>query len=491
MSNIYSQASQVDIHLGEATTNSDLAIDFITECHSPAFETTSLSYPKSDELVQALIQFFQRPWFTRVWVIQEAMLSKSGVVYCGNKTLTWSAIRHFNQWNTNTKWLDQVPFVVSMSKKSQITDTVERVMLNALLRSRHCGATNPRDKVYALLPLLHSFENTLAITPRYGDSPVTVFTDCATALVAECGFDVLFAVQGGSTLDNLPSWVPDWSIAPKRRILGSFGRIAIYWDPEKHGEASQSSINPSGNTEIGAAPMLRISAHSCGDISNLGSVYLADKCPFPLDEWLAMLDNETVKSIDRTGVTPLNDREVTGPLRYQFHEVIGAAGFAYYEAIRSFVLSEMPSTDSTGSEGGTGSESDQYEGPWMASVRKVAEASKDGILQYKDIPFQQAGRDNYPSYSAYIRFVLQTCHSRRFFITDSGYMGIAPAEAELGDQIFIFAGASVPFVFRSVPGRGHEKNGKRVRLVGECYMERIAWSNIKEGKTKFQDIYVE
>jgi hypothetical protein len=100
-------------------------------------------------------------------------------------------------------------------------------MLKALLQTRHCGATNPRDKVYALLPLLHSFDKQLILRPNYGDSPGKVYTDCAKTLIAECGFKILYAVQGGSGIDNLPSWVPDWNIPPKREVLGTSGRIAM------------------------------------------------------------------------------------------------------------------------------------------------------------------------------------------------------------------------------------------------------------------------
>jgi hypothetical protein len=117
MSKIYSQAAGVVIYLGEATENSDLAVDFIVECDSPTSGTSSLSYPKSESLIQALNRFFRRPWFTRVWVIQEVTLPGGGTAYCGKKTLGWSAIKNFHDWNTSTKWLNQLPFVVSMSKQ--------------------------------------------------------------------------------------------------------------------------------------------------------------------------------------------------------------------------------------------------------------------------------------------------------------------------------------------------------------------------------------
>ncbi|EXM07483.1 hypothetical protein FOIG_02493 [Fusarium odoratissimum NRRL 54006] len=87
MSRIYSQAASVVVYLGESGDNSDLAIAFIMECDGPSQGTTSLSFPKSDILMGALRNFFLRPWFTRVWVIQEVFLSTDKIIYCGEKEL--------------------------------------------------------------------------------------------------------------------------------------------------------------------------------------------------------------------------------------------------------------------------------------------------------------------------------------------------------------------------------------------------------------------
>ena len=105
------------------------------------------------------------------------MSLEKGTAYCGENTLTWSAVKNFNEWNAGTKWLRDLPYVVSMSKKSLTIGDPGSVMLNALLQARHCGATNPQDKVHALLPLLHLSGKQFNITPRYGDSLVKVYTD--------------------------------------------------------------------------------------------------------------------------------------------------------------------------------------------------------------------------------------------------------------------------------------------------------------------------
>jgi hypothetical protein len=184
MGTIYSSAANVAIYLGEASEDSDLAVDFIRECDEPSSETNSLSFNKSESLIHALSSFFHRLWFTRVWVIQEAVLPASGIVYCGNKTLSWSTITYFRTWNTTNKWLQQLPFIVSAPKLSLTGYREEPPMLKLLIQARHCEATDPRDKIYSLLSLLKTIDKQFSLKPRYEDSVAKVYTDCALALMA-------------------------------------------------------------------------------------------------------------------------------------------------------------------------------------------------------------------------------------------------------------------------------------------------------------------
>jgi hypothetical protein len=380
-----------------------------------------------------------------------------------------------------------------MSKKFLTNGDLGSVMLKALLQARHCGATNPRDKMYALLPLLHSFDKQLTLTPNYGDSPGKVYTDCGKNIIAERGFEIFSAVQGGlggSRIDNLPSWVPDWSIPPKREVLGASGRTAMnnFWDSKKQVDVPLKPQFITGksdklNTEESIS-VLRVSGYLCGKIAKIGSTYLAGQRLFPLDEWKALLADESVMYLDRSKETPVHHGSA-GPLDYAFHRVIRGAGFAYPEAIESFINREKKSK-----EGGIGngsksnsSESRSSKVSWEETVREMAseKSAGDDALSFRDIPFHLAAKSDYPSYSAYVQFVLRNCHSRRFIVTDKGYIGIAPEEVEVGDQVHICAGAAIPFAFRKVQGESYQHGSEQFQLVGECYVEEKAWRDLKRG----------
>ncbi|KAF2011402.1 HET-domain-containing protein [Aaosphaeria arxii CBS 175.79] len=497
MSRIYSEAANVVVYLGERTSNSDLALDFITECDNPSPDASSLSYPKEDELVKSLVDFFHRPWFSRVWVIQEIALPNSAIVHCGKRTIDWAAIQNFQRWNVNAKWLAELPFVLSMPKRSLELDEPEHAMLNALLKSRHCAATDPRDKVYALLPLLRKFNKRIELQPRYQDTATEVFTDCAKTLIATCGWDILHAVQGGSKLPDLPSWVPDWSVPPRREFIGNCGKEGMergyythFWDrkrdfnvpymPELVSKTLQSKPEKTSQ-------MLRVHGFSCGKIAKIGSTYIASKTPFPYHEWRNMLDDETVKAIDRAEPAPAY-RGDQDHLDYTFHWVLGAIERGVYpNALRMFLFPRKPG------------KSTRFEdiSRWEEELRELASnkgvKDDDGVpeLPFHEIPFHLAADDFPPSYFRYIQAVLRHCHSRRFFITEKGYIGIAPQEAEIGDDVYICAGAVTPFVLRDHGTVADDHGGNWCfNLVGECYKERSPWESIRYGLGDPEAIYI-
>ncbi|KAI1082833.1 hypothetical protein F5B20DRAFT_530584 [Whalleya microplaca] len=58
---------------------------------------------------------------------------------------------------------------------------------------------------------------------------------------------------------------------------------------------------------------------------------------------------------------------------------------------------------------------------------------------------------------------------RKFFITEKGYFGLAPAGAKSGDKIAILWGSSTPFVLRS----SEIPDDPRWTILGETYVHGI------------------
>ena len=82
MSRIYSEASLVLVWLGENADNSSLAFNDIMTGHAMITEQT----------VRALISLLSRPYWKRMWIVQEIILAQSIYLLCGHDTVSWTAL---------------------------------------------------------------------------------------------------------------------------------------------------------------------------------------------------------------------------------------------------------------------------------------------------------------------------------------------------------------------------------------------------------------
>lgn len=226
---------------------------------------------------KALAAILQRPWFWRTWVVQEVVLNPNVELVLGAAALTWAELESvvaLLEGPAPSIWQpDQVisaselPFArinrirtrhrrlldarrdsastgpADLSKfqpeQSQLDLEIDHPdILDLLLMSRGLGATDPRDKIYALLGLSkHDIE------PDYSQSPESIFIDFAlqTLGVATNKFAKLEAIDGEPPLASdrdfrraivllscagrqnqslsLPSWVPDWTTTLASRPL--------------------------------------------------------------------------------------------------------------------------------------------------------------------------------------------------------------------------------------------------------------------------------
>ena len=105
MGKVYASAEKVIAWLGPAANNSDDAIEFIDHLHNtltemrqqdPAPKIQSLpdrpgcGHPSASWI--ALAHLLERPWFQRMWIIQEVILAADVSILCGDKMLTWDRL---------------------------------------------------------------------------------------------------------------------------------------------------------------------------------------------------------------------------------------------------------------------------------------------------------------------------------------------------------------------------------------------------------------
>jgi hypothetical protein len=186
---------------------------------------------ESSPMWSALRYFFRRAWFQRVWVIQEVANAAQLDVTCGQLHLEWDdivyAARCFAESpmfaTTDTAQICQHIGYIDECRRMKTQGTDDRLSLfNLLYRSRRCGATDLRDKIYGLYPLVH--DQSSLPEPSYEKSINTVYEETAIHLIKTTGrLDVLScagAARAPHTRSlNLPSWVPDWHSYDKSTSL--------------------------------------------------------------------------------------------------------------------------------------------------------------------------------------------------------------------------------------------------------------------------------
>jgi len=180
-----------------------------------------------------------RPWFTRTWIIPEVMTARSLWIMLSNgELLPWypmytAALTAVQQAGSDTH---AVPYVVRLQREYDLDHRLTRrdhdlpglprkpinfghwKLWEMLESTRESQCEDPRDKLYALLPLLVQPVPRL-LRPDYTKSIAQVYADVAWFMIDYGVQDVLSAAGGvafGGT--DVPSWAVDWRTARPMRV---------------------------------------------------------------------------------------------------------------------------------------------------------------------------------------------------------------------------------------------------------------------------------
>jgi hypothetical protein len=262
MQKIYLQAQQVVISLGQADSFTDKAMDFIVPLKNALI---SISHPSNGTALasgvevfrylwagvdispapwSALNALFNRNWWNRTWVIQEAALGSDPVFVCGDRGVEWEVMVQVmkeiflngvlaRMFSTNSKD-PKVPTakpIVAATNLYQMALARDKVQMNTLSSFQETlvdmagfGVTDDRDRVYGMLGISRE-EDRKEWKPDYNASVRKVYIDTARRLLGRKDSILILhrAGLGSSQRLELPSWVPDWSSLETTTTL-AFGR---------------------------------------------------------------------------------------------------------------------------------------------------------------------------------------------------------------------------------------------------------------------------
>ncbi|KAL2061852.1 hypothetical protein VTL71DRAFT_7230 [Oculimacula yallundae] len=397
------------------------------------FPDGTKNYPSEVTNLQAwaqLARLFQRPWFERLWIIQEISVSQRAMVLCGGYMILWSQLEAAARYILQPMGIP-VPSHVRKLLPLMAAHRMIQVSLNSMWNidkkniltilhsTQEAKCLDPRDKLYAILAIV---EDTEDIQIDYS-TPVeqTYRTWAEKSLRRTKSLDILSACCDSSRLGDLPSWVPDL-----RRPFGQDKPLWIYshltgYRPPSHRRMKGELYQDSADLQISQDGLtLSVHGYSSGVITQLSSVgdvvsnledptNLRTRLQHIIAEWADFFASQPRYSV---GYTMLE--EVI--MRYFRIEKISPS---YYRPSPSHFR--------------TWSNPQELGSPWMQELE---------------------------------RFLFPRIHGCQLFSTHEGGGGAVPGacQAQIGDEIWTLQGGLTPYILRRATSHTH-------RLISPCYFE--------------------
>ncbi|KAM7204852.1 heterokaryon incompatibility protein 6, OR allele [Rhypophila sp. PSN 637] len=246
MDRVYSRARSVISWLGEGRSNVDKAARLLQRLAGisqsvvarPEFDVAKFvaDIPSAEWL--ALGEFLARPYFKRVWIVQEIAMAQHLVVLCGKHAINWDDLVHCSAileeskaWTMLSRYVsvfgavkDQIAGVQQpLHFGGQLTDLLSAQNAirdrsippsTLLLLGRQFDVTVTADKFYALLGLYRRRRGTMPLTVDYTLPLQSIAFSFAKHHIETSNTLTLLTLVEDSTFrtqlsTSFPSWLPD------------------------------------------------------------------------------------------------------------------------------------------------------------------------------------------------------------------------------------------------------------------------------------------
>ncbi|KAI0814293.1 heterokaryon incompatibility protein-domain-containing protein [Xylaria sp. FL0064] len=496
MGRVFASAGQVMVWLGPSTAETREAFDFVNSQGRRSWPGGWDGIPEAEVggvragLEGVMNAVLARPWFRRIWVIQEAAVNRCVTVSCGADSVELEALRRcvLAAWRFVADWepFDPEAAVLGLWCATRLLairdEFLERgsVRFERLLQQAYCCAsTDKRDAVFAFLGLADKklvsalpAPNYTVPVPVYAPAPTydddeegekrepteydaavdRVYYEAAVALLCHgSSLDALaLAGVGLSRRDGVPSWVPDL-------------RYICFEDP--------FTIVDKARWDAGGPMVAKAELVAPGKLKVRCSVFDTVETVCAVFKETSVLDHQEAMR----GALALAERL----LRKKGEEM--SASFSSSSSSR--VMDEKDDGDKD--EGG---EEEGEDNAWLDRLVSILTYGLgvdgnpmgpeyrgffDSWLRWlqpsspADADFAQI-RDN-----AFYRALYMRLESWRVFGTSHGSFCIGPSETEVGDMVCVVPGCRFPLMVRpkTPSSRQYSTFSIEATLIYWCYVD--------------------
>ncbi|KAF5023695.1 hypothetical protein F66182_4261 [Fusarium sp. NRRL 66182] len=463
MKSIYSAAFCVRVYIGGAGSDTESAMQLISDCDlmsDPEQVKDRILVDKEGSL--ALTKLLMRPYWQRMWIFQEIVLGQRVMVHCGSFEVPWRGLRRLDEasgdgrlWYENQvrqKWVLALRKALFRISHFCMKPAQARQPANVLLPTRTLQATDPRDKLFALLgvsdfgPTIYADYSKPVRQVYAGFASRYMMQNNELTLLLAAG---LCQMQNGPDID-LPSWTPDF-----RGIKGV--------DIRSLAASYLNSFQAAGTREasflFNAEGSLQSMSIIIDEIEKAVPIEKSEECRTSLHKSLREgisddLRHSVYKHYFETLIFYDGQFEVTKDdgqaLQDMKHERLKrlALGFAH-----EWVTLLSPHVDTLELLSDTKAFLDSFTAVGLHSLCY----EYDTLLG--DAEILQRYQQEYLIRSAE---TFGETYQAQVFLTKKGYVGKGPGILQKGDVVAVLYGCKLPLILRKV--------GIAFRLVGPCYV---------------------
>ncbi|KAM0417136.1 hypothetical protein ACHAPT_012843 [Fusarium lateritium] len=436
-------------------------------------------------MAQALVPFADSPWWTRIWTVQESILPQRATFIYGPVSIelpfmlqAFSALsRHMLADCCSTtgarmsQWLQ--PHLRKLGLSMRNIDELrtgreqgpEVSLWTALSATRSRYATDNRDRVFGVLGLVNSWMRE-PIVPNYRTTTEDIYT--RATLDAALGTNSLEPLHFPLQKDlypGVPSWVVDWTAGSNV----SLGLNIYQWTQDHYLQFYVSHKEPSHVVARDNNRVLEVKGRRCDRVALVGSICKRGR---PQDRRQVYCGWFKLFELDRN---PSRQYKTGEPYLDAFWKCL----------CWDLVLSVDGAAEKANFRRSTGT-TDSYEAFVAFSLvspysvfhpEGLSPEDREAAVRFDprlDIGQNGATREHTAETFITEQLIGGVTLNTAMFITESGYLGLGPAETQVGDEVWCLFGSWMPFVLRPtdeireiVSGEG-EKSLHSV--LGICYV---------------------
>ncbi|KAI4605611.1 hypothetical protein J4E83_010503 [Alternaria metachromatica] len=415
-----------------------------------------------DPIWQDIKVLFDRTWFRRAWIVQEAVASLTVTFVCGKWIVDWEDIHlameivqqkpHLPN-DITASW---APFS-TLSSLRELETRQRRFSLFTLLDKFHyMQSTLKRDHFFALLGLASDGDED-GFSPRYGSIPfVSIAVQYGETFVKQGkGAHLLrragIAGRSDTARTRFPSWLPDLTARPRDRLLDLHDRGIIFNASKGVKEDINTSKGVRGDIfgrdflEVNGCifdDIIEVSKTSNGQGPKQWVKYFAE-----IDDMINALHSESLPEYrhDLKVQVPIAGALSLGELS------IEDSYTAFRQSLKKARFKSAKQLNLRTSR---------------APISKTSSSIQTGVMT-----MQEKGRQ-------YEELLKTNIAGWRFITTKRKHCGIAPNGVRVGDVISVIGGCDVPFVMRG------SRKFMEFRLIAGCYVHGM----MKGEASKFPDV---